>query len=406
MQKACWISIALCVFICLAISYIGCCCFGFVLNGSDTSASRCEQFALVFSALMVLLSTAFVVVLALVQLVQGLSDCAAAAFRSLNRMFSSPPPKSSIVAVASVTLGTISLLNLLLLSFCQPRGYVSWSRHFSRLCSTAWLTSGICAAILGIIAFALIMYERLAREYRGMSIWGIVLGSPAMFAALHFSLILPRSRLAANESATVGSLKTVATQQAIFKQQREVDQDMDGTGEYGFLGEMCGELAPRKQGVNCPVSPVYLSAQFCTGGSTGPGYSEKSGYFYRIYLAGQGDFPVDDRAASSSPIAPGPTLNPITDQAAIDSQEQHFLLYAWPVKYGKTGKRAFVVNEAGDVYATDMSERVYSGPNCGPAMDAAFITKGDGADGWFNDKLADGREDRGNDGNVWYAVER
>jgi hypothetical protein len=38
------------------------------------------------------------------------------------------------------------------------------------------------------------------------------------------------------ESAMVGSVRTVCVQEGVFKEQKEVDQDTDGTGEYGRPG--------------------------------------------------------------------------------------------------------------------------------------------------------------------------
>ena len=67
----------------------------------------------------------------------------------------------------------------------------------------------------------------------------IVVAIIAIIAAIAIPNLL-RSRMAANESACVGSLKTVATQEAIYKQQSETDQDQDGQGEYGFCASCVG----------------------------------------------------------------------------------------------------------------------------------------------------------------------
>ncbi len=49
-------------------------------------------------------------------------------------------------------------------------------------------------------------------------------------------------------------------------------------------------------------------------------------------------------------------------------------MYAWPLAYGKTGKRTFFTNQGGDVLATDAP--AYSGSGAGPAFDAAFKERG------------------------------
>lgn len=235
----------------------------------------------------------------------------------------------------------------------------------------------------------------------GLSVFLSVVLIP-IIAAIAIPNLL-RSRMAANESAAVGSLKTIAAQQAIFKQQVAVDQDGDGVGEYGYLCELCGELTPRNKNAQGPVIPVYISQAFATGGSAGDGVGERSGYCFRIYLVGKGGRPGDDSACDGSSSKPSTQLDPKADQAAIDGQEKHFVIYAWPIEVNSTGMRAFVVNEIGEVYGTRMTSQVYAGPN-GPSMEAAFSAKGDGSDGWLNDKIASCDGDAANDGNVWVPL--
>lgn len=70
------------------------------------------------------------------------------------------------------------------------------------------------------------------------------------------------------ESAVVGSVRTVCVQEGVFKEQKEVDQDADGTGEYGWLNELCGCWPPRRKDNGSepePVSPVYLSTGYLLG---------------------------------------------------------------------------------------------------------------------------------------------
>ena len=53
------------------------------------------------------------------------------------------------------------------------------------------------------------------------------------------------SRLVANETATVGTLRSIASSQAEFQARQIVAQDNDGLGEYGFLQELAGTVIPR-----------------------------------------------------------------------------------------------------------------------------------------------------------------
>ncbi|MHC4850361.1 MAG: hypothetical protein ACYTEG_18220, partial [Planctomycetota bacterium] len=77
--------------------------------------------------------------------------------------------------------------------------------------------------------------------------------------------------------------------------------------------------------------------------------------------------------------------------------ETTWCAYAWPVEYGKTGKRSFFVNQFGDILGLD--HKGYSGKN-GPKGDAAF--KNDGTKGRITGDAAVGAV--GNDGNEWKWV--
>jgi hypothetical protein len=66
------------------------------------------------------------------------------------------------------------------------------------------------------------------------------------------------------------------------------------------------------------------------------------------------------------------------------------------VKYGETGRRTFMINQTGDVVATDESK--YTGPNA-PSPGAAFL--GEGLSSIIG-LTAVGAE--GQDGNLWRQV--
>ena len=235
----------------------------------------------------------------------------------------------------------------------------------------------------------------------------IVVAIIAIIAAIAIPSLL-RSRMAANESVTIGSLKTVATQEAIFRQQCGVDQDGNGAGEYGLLGEMADEICVRyPNGGTDPkrvVNPAYLSQQFKTGGGAGQGYATKSGYHVMVYLCATADATTqaaltagNDRSLGGTASAGIAGLNPATDtaMAAISLQEVCFAVYAWPAELKSTGGRAFFINESGEVYATSMQAKTYD-VSAGPAVNAAFTN----ADNVFKARISAGRT-VGVDGNVW-----
>jgi len=234
----------------------------------------------------------------------------------------------------------------------------------------------------------------------------IVVAIIAIIAAIAIPNLL-RSRMAANESTTVGSLKTVATQEAIFRQQCEVDQDGNGSGEYGLLGEMAGDICVRHPAGIAKerlVQPAYLTQQFKTLGNKGTGYATKSGYHHWVFLCNGADATThaataagDDLALGGTNTAGGTPLDPTvaTAAAAISMQESSFAVYAWPVEYKSTGGRAFFVNENGEVYATKMDAKTYDIAN-GPAVTAVYTD----ANNMFKAALSAGNV-KGVDGNQW-----
>jgi hypothetical protein len=202
------------------------------------------------------------------------------------------------------------------------------------------------------------------------------------------------------QTAAVGSLKTIASSQALFKDARKVDQNGNGIGEYGLLGELCGELALRPAGTS-PVSPPFISQEFrihlpsIHGSQQGRSPATKS-YMFKIYLsnatATDPTLTGSDKELGGSATKGGPKAS----DGAIKLQESHFVVYAWPREVNETGRRAFFVNEWGQVYATKMETRKYSGANS-PSAEAAFIGP------VFSGKLSS-HGTPGNDTNVWNPI--
>ena len=214
-------------------------------------------------------------------------------------------------------------------------------------------------------------------------------------------LVLPRllrARMGANEAAAARTLRNLVAHQKNFKAEAIVDQDADGVGEYGLLGELAGDIVPRAASRRFHLATAVLS----TGGSAegGDGCAVTNGYVYRIVLAGEmledsRAIAGDDLTLGGSARKPGATLS---DVDAIDMQEQRFAIYAWPLRAGDTGNRAFVATQAGHLLSTSMDARTYSGrgpmgSESTPAPDAAY------AGGLFAGEPVG--EQPGSDGNLW-----
>jgi len=209
---------------------------------------------------------------------------------------------------------------------------------------------------------------------------------------------LLKSRAAANESATIGSLRTIATFEAVFRQQAEVDQNSNGLGEYGLLGELSSEIALRPS-TNRLAQPIYVSQQFRTGGSASTGTAMKSGFMYKIFLsnAAPGD---EDAAGSDKELGGTPaTGGPAADPTAIMRQEHNFALYAWPAEYRRSGSRCLFVNESAETYFSKMDAATYDNIGAMPAANAAYCT---GAPP-FRGRIASGAT-KGNDNNSWFPA--
>lgn len=221
----------------------------------------------------------------------------------------------------------------------------------------------------------------------------VVIAILATFIVLN----LLSSRIAANESAAIMSLKAIATAQAQITSSRSIDVNSDGAGEYGFLAELAGASAlraPAGIGETDRLVPPVLSQTY---GHVAGGCVLDSGYLFRMYLPDAfGAFvpEADSGGNHERPEPPGhgrsgqPHPNPrgrgtpgrgvgrSNAGSAIDPEQASNLwcCYAWPAQFGTTGRRAFVVNQRGEVLACTNSTTRYGGLLSPPmAGTAAFL---------------------------------
>ena len=169
----------------------------------------------------------------------------------------------------------------------------------------------------------------------------------------------PPDSLPGRESAAIGLLRSLTTAQEQFKQQVLVDQDGDGMGEYGWLGELAGTDGCRVSGMRCAASPFIAPV---LGVKDTDGRAQRHGYYFRLFLP-TADGPA--RAESRS-------VDPRGIEAEADCQEVRWACYAWPVNRGVDGNRSFFASHTGEIYATSGDAKPYSGIVLVPDATAAF----------------------------------
>lgn len=176
----------------------------------------------------------------------------------------------------------------------------------------------------------------------------IVIAIIAIIAAIAIPGLL-RARIAANEGSASAGLRSLASAETSFMKANSVDQDNDGTGEYGVFNELCA-MANRRGSqygpANKPRLPVGdMPVSFQTVSS---GYASKSGYCFQVWLPGTAATITD----SLPPTPLGFLSTSGADDNAIQQQENRWICYSWPTTYRSSGVRAFVVNEGAEVFAS------------------------------------------------------
>jgi len=154
------------------------------------------------------------------------------------------------------------------------------------------------------------------------------------------------SRIAANETAAVSTLRMVQVAQQTYRANALRDADSDGEGEYGFLVDLLGE---RRRGESRATSRRLLSAQLKRKKH---GFVSR-GYYFRGYLPAEDGSPVGEHERTSR-----------IREVDGDLSEALMAVVAWPIDKGSTGNRAYFLDASGEIYVCENGP--YSGGNAPP----------------------------------------
>ncbi|MFT4840082.1 MAG: prepilin-type N-terminal cleavage/methylation domain-containing protein [Planctomycetota bacterium] len=189
------------------------------------------------------------------------------------------------------------------------------------------------------------------------------------------------SRLAANEAAVIATMRAISTAQFQFQSSGELDVNRDAGFEFGTFGEL--SAVDELRGTGTKVTRNLLS----TGSAKvdAAGWATHHGFHFCLYLP--------DASGVGLPGMPA-------NSGAIDPRLAHgfWTCLAWPVEVGTTGRRAFFVNQQGQVLQS--MNTTYSGSALVPAAGAGLI--GVAENNINTQRLA--VDTFGSDGQHWLAV--
>ncbi|MFT5292095.1 MAG: prepilin-type N-terminal cleavage/methylation domain-containing protein [Planctomycetota bacterium] len=245
----------------------------------------------------------------------------------------------------------------------------------------------------------------------------IVVAIIAVIATIAVPKLLT-SRVSANENAAIATLRNVATSQAQFLSSCSVDTNADGGGEYGYFGEMAS-VAPLRiydPATDAPAigvethDPGILPTPFdrILVDGAGEGVAQRTGYYFKMFLPGPAAGGLISGIAENGTVnVGGGTVGSLPDSA---SNEILWGCYAWPVDNAKTGRRAFFINQEGNILQFLNQNGDYSGihtPANMPSFGAAYSNETGGPD--MNAPLGitsviSARGAAANDSNTWTMV--
>ena len=162
------------------------------------------------------------------------------------------------------------------------------------------------------------------------------------------------SRLAANEAAVIATMRAISTAQFQFHSAGELDVNGDSGFEFGTFGELAA--LDELRGSSIRLTRNLLSAGVAEVDVLG--WATHHGFHFCLYLP----------AASGVGVA-----GMVGNYGVIDPVQAHryWTCVAWPVTAGNTGRRAFFVNQQGQVL--QQMNTSYSGSAIIPPAGAGLV---------------------------------
>jgi prepilin-type N-terminal cleavage/methylation domain-containing protein len=220
----------------------------------------------------------------------------------------------------------------------------------------------------------------------------IVVATIAIIAAIAIPNFLS-SKLSANETQAIGTLRSVTSAQTQFHIASGIDFDYDAINQFGFLREMSGGVGLRASAdwssVGAPLVPSVLSGAFRAVNANGE--CQRSGYTYQLFLPDAAGLGIAEPSTTSLPSPPD------EDQCEIT-----WCCYAYPSSYGRSGARTFFVNQAGLITTAEDSAYAATGSFPTGTAGRAFVGSS-GAMGVMTGVQAVGTISR--DGKLWRSIQ-
>jgi prepilin-type N-terminal cleavage/methylation domain-containing protein len=230
----------------------------------------------------------------------------------------------------------------------------------------------------------------------------IVMGIIAIVAAISIPNLLA-SKLNANETAAIATIRNLVSCQAQVGVTAKIDADLDGKGEFGTFLELSGAVGVRQGFIAGPPAasdfsrkgavlyPSPLSALFARVDPNG--FTTKAGYAFMIYLpdaASPAGFVHETFTAPTAGLAGG------TATVGIDSSEAVWCAYGQPLAHANTGNRRFFTNHRGDILQSTNDVAKAGGVGAPILPNSAFIGSA------ITSPTAIGT--RGGDGDTWRSA--